>query len=331
MLDNLRDKLKPESTTRVYDVVSEAGIDVSDWHNFSSSRSPAQNPKYCYRWAFEGNDRVLLCLWHDELDFLDGGVESKGNARAEYKAHDEKANDQRSSSVRQRLKTWAARALQMDEVIKTAHRKMCPVRVALVRSKNPRRLENERASADYRLLDPAPWHLVRYDMETGEFLVRRGPECPDETYETTPVLVYTAPAYVALDSMLPEITLDSYGVGVADQFVGSDYPDRKMVSASVWERSAKVRQVVLSRSCGRCEHCGRPGFLKINGEIYLETHHIIPLSEEGADVSSNVIALCPEHHREAHYGFEREALKGIFLQALLTASMAETEVRSSEK
>jgi 5-methylcytosine-specific restriction protein A len=38
----------------------------------------------------------------------------------------------------------------------------------------------------------------------------------------------------------------------------------------------------------------------------LETHHIIPLSEEGEDIEENVIALCPNDHRRAH--FERESL-----------------------
>ena len=34
----------------------------------------------------------------------------------------------------------------------------------------------------------------------------------------------------------------------------------------------------------------------------MESHHIIALANEGADRMTNVIALCPNHHREAHYG-----------------------------
>lgn len=60
MSSDLREKLKPTTKMRVYDSVAMAGIDVSDWHNISSKRTPAQNPKYCYCWAFEGNGRVLL-------------------------------------------------------------------------------------------------------------------------------------------------------------------------------------------------------------------------------------------------------------------------------
>ncbi|WP_454868483.1 HNH endonuclease [Pseudomonas farris] len=327
MLNDLREQLKPTSTMRVYDAVSEAGINVSDWHNISSSRSPAQNPNYCYRWAFEGNDRVLVCLWYDELDFLADGIEYRGNARAEFNAYDERANDHRAPSLKQRLKTWAARALQMDVVVKIAHWEDRLVRVALVQSKNPIRQDDERAAADFRLLDPAPWHLVRYDMETGAFLLRRGPKPLHETFED--IVEFgeeEGAASVAPFQAFPEITPDSYGVGVADQFMGSEKPERNLVSAFVWERSAQVRQVVLTRSKGHCELCGRRGFLKDNGDLYVETHHVVPLSEEGADVPGNVIALCPEHHREAHYGAKSDVLRRRFLEILAAGPVREVEV-----
>ena len=46
-----------------------------------------------------------------------------------------------------------------------------------------------------------------------------------------------------------------------------------------------------------------------NGERYIEAHHIIALSNQGKDTVDNVIALCPEHHRQAHYGHEAEDLE----------------------
>ncbi|WP_186623170.1 HNH endonuclease [Pseudomonas zeae] len=321
MLETLREQLKPTSKMRVYNAVSEAGIDVGDWHNNSSSRSPAQNPTYCYRWAFEGNDRVLLCLWYDELDFLNSGIQYIGNLRAEYSTYDERANDQRTPSLRQRLKIWASRALQMDEVIKIAHWKGCTIRVALIKSKSPVRQDDERASADYRLLDPEPWHLVMYEMETGSFLLRRGAKPSSEASEPKAIDVVGAAGSLADAQAFPEITIDSYGVGVADQFTGNEHPDREALSKFVWVRNAKVRQSVLARSKGCCEYCGRIGFRKTNGDIYLETHHVVSLSEVGADTPENVIALCPEHHREAHYGIEREVLKTLFIQKLAGLSI----------
>ncbi|MHC8334142.1 HNH endonuclease [Pseudomonas sp. LB3P25] len=318
MLNDLREQLKPRSTMRVYDAVSEAGIDVSDWHNVSSNIKPAQNPRYCYRWAFEGGDRVLLCLWYRDLEFLGDGVEYRGNARNEQRINEERANDQRDPSLKKRFKKWASSSYQMDEVIKIAHRETRLVRIALVDSKNPALQDDERAAADFRLLDHEPWRLVRYEMQTGEFLLRRGLDSLQVFRKETAKNGEAEIKAEELVKALPVITAESYGVGVADQFIGSEKPGCNEATVIVWERSAKVRQIVLARSKGHCEHCGRLGFLKANGEIYVETHHVVPLSEEGADVPGNVIALCPEHHREAHFGAEREALKASFLQVLLT-------------
>jgi hypothetical protein len=40
---------------------------------------------------------------------------------------------------------------------------------------------------------------------------------------------------------------------------------------------------------GKREFCGCPGFTTSSGEVYLETHHIVPLSELGLDIESNAI------------------------------------------
>ncbi|MNG32956.1 HNH endonuclease [compost metagenome] len=70
---------------------------------------------------------------------------------------------------------------------------------------------------------------------------------------------------------------------------------------------------MLLRSNGFCEYCGMPGFIKLNGNTYLETHHIVPLAENGHDHPSNMIALCPNDHREAHYGKNQAELRQLFL------------------
>ncbi|WP_256325004.1 HNH endonuclease signature motif containing protein [Nitrosomonas sp. Nm132] len=41
---------------------------------------------------------------------------------------------------------------------------------------------------------------------------------------------------------------------------------------------------------------------KHDGSPYLEVHHKIPLAFGGEDTVVNAIALCPNCHREAHYG-----------------------------
>jgi 5-methylcytosine-specific restriction protein A len=42
---------------------------------------------------------------------------------------------------------------------------------------------------------------------------------------------------------------------------------------------------------------------------YLEAHHIIALADDGKDTPENVIALCPKHHREAHFGMNRNKIE----------------------
>jgi hypothetical protein len=59
---------------------------------------------------------------------------------------------------------------------------------------------------------------------------------------------------------------------------------------------------VKLRANGKCEFCGEPGFISTKGTPYLECHHIIALANDGADRMTNVIALCPKDHREAHFG-----------------------------
>ncbi|NKC14832.1 MAG: hypothetical protein GKR94_22405 [Gammaproteobacteria bacterium] len=79
-------------------------------------------------------------------------------------------------------------------------------------------------------------------------------------------------------------------------------------SRNVYSRSTRVRKVVLSRAEGKCEFCGAEGFETYDGRRFLETHHVIPVSEGGRDWQWNVIALCPSDHRRAHFARERREL-----------------------
>lgn len=74
-------ELKPKERELVYNLVRDAGLDVSDWSNYKKSTVPAANPRYCYDWAFEGDDRVVLCLWYGEIQEGDTGVFQSLNYR----------------------------------------------------------------------------------------------------------------------------------------------------------------------------------------------------------------------------------------------------------
>jgi 5-methylcytosine-specific restriction protein A len=90
--------------------------------------------------------------------------------------------------------------------------------------------------------------------------------------------------------------------------VGNQKPIRRVGEVSQFVRDPVVRARAIARANGRCELCGQEGFLMSNGERYLEAHHILALGEEGPDTEDNVIALCANDHRAAHFGVEREDL-----------------------
>jgi hypothetical protein len=300
--------LRPTRLERIYDVVQAAGIDVSAWHKGKGDY--ASNPSFCYRWAFEGETTALLCLWLDTIHWVDGAWVCTGNARQEQMEREAAGSDHWDQAVRNRTKRWANSALQMDEVIKQAFRKKLEVRVCIVDTK-ARASDLEASSADRRSLDPRPWSL-QYDMMTGHYEVRREAL---SVIERPPVALEESVGELAATSgtpdqpSLPEITETSYGVGVVDQFVVDEHlRDPVLTERYERERSAVVRQLVMARSEGKCEWCDKLGFLKHDGQIYLESHHVVPLSEGGADSIQNVIALCPNDHRMAHYADGRESL-----------------------
>ncbi|WP_397574611.1 HNH endonuclease [Sphingorhabdus sp.] len=93
---------------------------------------------------------------------------------------------------------------------------------------------------------------------------------------------------------------------------GNATPDRWAFSGTFFVRDSKVRDKVIKRAKGKCEYCGSLGFKKYGGAYYLEAHHIISLAKQGPDTLENVIALCPNHHREAHFGEGSQELEAKF-------------------
>lgn len=100
---------------------------------------------------------------------------------------------------------------------------------------------------------------------------------------------------------------------LADTPEGSQVVDRALRTGFYFIRDPKVRAHVLRRAKGECECCAAAGLLLPDGRHYLETHHVIALSELGADTVWNVIAVCANHHREAHFGANAEEMENKFL------------------
>ena len=101
-----------------------------------------------------------------------------------------------------------------------------------------------------------------------------------------------------------------------DGDIGNERPKRRRGKTNYIVRDPEVRRKVIQRADGRCEFCGAEGFEQENGSRFVEAHHIIHLAQQGPDTLANVIALCPNHHREAHFGKNRKKLEEKFKLAL---------------
>lgn len=270
-------ELKPMSRYRVIDLVHQAGVDVSDWSNYKrGAENPGANPKYCYEWAFVQPETVVVLNL-----WYKSMVEAGGGIEQHFNFRDAAAQQERSGARK-------ARRRRMEEAVAQAYRLGLPVRV-IVLDGNRRPVVETKAKpsrVSARLLDSVPWAVIKYNDTTGQFVLRRGA---------------AASAYV-------------------DQFSLPEPPDGKSgkrdVTTTVHDRNPEVRRFALARAKGRCQLCGSPGFHLPDGRAFLETHHVIPLAESGADSASNVVALCPNHHREAHYGRDAKDIRQRLLKVL---------------
>ncbi|WP_025565810.1 HNH endonuclease [Psychromonas sp. SP041] len=92
--------------------------------------------------------------------------------------------------------------------------------------------------------------------------------------------------------------------------VGQSSPKKVVGTHNQYYRDHQVVSYVLAVAKGNCQLCGADApFKTVNGKPYLEVHHVEPLSEGGADIVANCLALCPCCHRELHFGENRETLK----------------------
>jgi len=258
-------EIVPKDLPLVMDLVHDAGVDVSDWENFKGGRKKAgSNPKYCYEWSFVEPDKVVvLNLWYDEMKEQDGIVVRELNMRKGANEYEKIPGGP----------VWKKRALKMDAAIQEAIKNNLSVRVIV--NKGLRRgvdLSKTKASkVKARLLDPATWAITKYDWNTGYcMLIRGGDRHFADQFSLPPKSDLTA--------------------------------ERRPISSHAFIRNPDIRRQVLQRANGKCEWCMMPSFTTSDGRPYLETHHVIPLSENGIDAESNVVALCPNHHREAHHG-----------------------------
>jgi 5-methylcytosine-specific restriction protein A len=162
-------------------------------------------------------------------------------------------------------------------------------------------LGRESSVVKVRRLDEISWRVASYDVSSGEFDLVRD----------------SVSLNVSVPTDMESPAEEEPNLSIADQFdAGSDDPSRTVRVISLIGRDPAVRRTVLTRSRGVCEFCNAPGFRMADGRLYLETHHVVPLADGGADRAWNVAALCPNDHREAHFGERSEAIRRDLLQLL---------------
>lgn len=268
--------IQPTENRRVIDLVEAAGHDVSDWSNYKNGKD---NPAANPRHCYK---------WA----FSQEGQPSilclwfhnmRTTGDLVWQALNQRQAAVRTEGARRK------RAENFDQAVQSAWQLKEPLRVIVCVGgphSNNEAIVSRRVQG--RLLDPQPWHVAFYDRATGEMRLVRGSAPPPFVDQ------HDLHAQEGLDTEVP----------------------RREVSGSVFQRSAEVRRQVLARASGHCEFCSKAGFRMSNGSVYLETHHIVPLHQKGLDNPHNVIALCADHHREAHYGERAGELAEAFLKRL---------------
>lgn len=92
---------------------------------------------------------------------------------------------------------------------------------------------------------------------------------------------------------------------------------KKLTVTEYRQRSSLVKAYALSRANGICECCNKIAPFKTVGNIpFLEVHHIQKLADDGPDTCENVAALCPNCHREAHFGINKDQIKVSLLKKI---------------
>lgn len=288
------ESLRPRQYKKIMDLVEEAGIDVAPWgvkRDGSAVKKPQENPAYCFEWAFGGNGQsTVLCIWHRsisvfrDLIFYEDSIRQRASKL--YRIATDRSN---SSYIQSSARKQARRAEKFDSLLQWAYRKREPVRVIILEGKSPSQpeLDWEAFKVKYRVLDSEFWYVHSYSDGDGSYrLVRKVP-----------------PAGILNEEDIPT----THRLFV-DQFFLPLLVAKHETTGFIFDRSSEVRRAVLKRAAGVCECCGVAGFKMDDGRIFLETHHVIPLSENGPDKEWNVVAICPNDHRRAHFSEDRVLL-----------------------
>lgn len=101
---------------------------------------------------------------------------------------------------------------------------------------------------------------------------------------------------------------------------------RNQVVTHHLDRGSAVSRALKRILGAKCQICGWVGFEKPNGECFIEAHHLQQLAERSPSslCSDNVILVCPNCHRELHYGSSIQVEEG---GDFITITLSRTSAR----
>lgn len=143
------------------------------------------------------------------------------------------------------------------------------------------------------------WYIAPAGLRTGDRLLR---------FHLIPVSLNDVPVDVSVVETMNTLDLHELRGNVLAR---NESPKVRVAAPREYRRgSTEIRAYARLRAGGICERCGKPApFADAFGFMFLEVHHIHRLADDGPDTPLNVAAICPNCHREAHYGSNREQLR----------------------
>lgn len=188
------------------------------------------------------------------------------------------------------------RASAVSSLIQTAYYQKAALRVAILDGVHAMEGNREASSANKRELDAVLWYPHHKDGDRRIWVIRDKPQDPDFD-----------PA--AEDREYQESKGNPPPI-----------PPKKIESTctTIFERDSEVVKAVKRRAVdGLCELCRNSGFKTASGGFYLEAHHVIPLNCGGPDDERNVVAICANDHRRAHFSEDRHEIRDTLIWEVL--------------
>lgn len=106
------------------------------------------------------------------------------------------------------------------------------------------------------------------------------------------------------EDVTPDADEERISAALLDQDMRDVTADAKETEEwrTVRKRNEKAVRILKKLYGGQCQITGdQHTFVKRDGTLYSEAHHVIPLGEEGSDSPENIIIVSPLIHRMLHY------------------------------